>query len=77
MNEIAHSHLKGLIPATDVTRRTFVMTSLATGFAVAAGPVTAETIRTDAKGLVAGEVKIPAKDGWKRLNAFLKANGAS
>ncbi len=44
-------------------RRGFVMTSLATGFAVATLPVSAQTITTDTKGLVAGEVSIPVKDG--------------
>lgn len=39
-------------------RRTFVTTSLASGFAFAVRPVSAQTITTDAQGLVAGEVKI-------------------
>ena len=39
------------------------MTSLATCFAVASGPVLAQAIQTDAKGLVAGEVSIPVTDG--------------
>ena len=39
-------------------RRTFVVTSLATGFALAVSPVTAQTLRTEATGLVAGEIKI-------------------
>jgi carboxymethylenebutenolidase len=41
------------------TRRAFVTTSLATGFALAVRPVSADTITTDTDGLVAGEVKIP------------------
>ena len=45
------------------TRRQFVVTTLAAGFALAVRPVSAETITTDAKGLEAGEVKIPVKDG--------------
>ena len=47
----------------DLTRRAFVVTTLATGFALAVQPVTAETIKTDDKGLVAGEVKIPVAKG--------------
>jgi carboxymethylenebutenolidase len=39
------------------------MTSLAAGFALAAQPVSAQTITTDTKGLEAGEVKIPVPDG--------------
>ena len=46
-----------------VTRREFAMTTLATGFALAAQPVTADTITTDTKDLTAGEVKIPVKGG--------------
>jgi carboxymethylenebutenolidase len=39
------------------------MTSLATGFALAAQPVSGQTITTDTQGLEAGEVKIPVADG--------------
>jgi carboxymethylenebutenolidase len=52
-----------LLPRTELTRRGFVVTTLATGFAMAVLPVSAETITTDNKGLEAGEVKIPAKGG--------------
>jgi carboxymethylenebutenolidase len=48
----------------DITRREFMATAtLATGFALAVQPVSAKVITTDAKGLVAGAVKIPVKDG--------------
>src|SRR5258708_120697 len=57
------SELKSLLPKIDFTRRDFVATSLAAGFALAAQPISAETITTDAKGLEAGEVKIPVTDG--------------
>jgi len=46
-----------------VTRREFVVTALAAGFALAVRPVSAQRIRTDPSGLQAGEVKIPAADG--------------
>ena len=49
--------------AEGLSRRTFVVTSLATGFAVAAQPVLAQAITTDAKGLSVGEVQIPVADG--------------
>jgi carboxymethylenebutenolidase len=55
--------LLSLLPKVDFTRREFVMTSLAAGFALAVQPISAETITTDTKGLEAGEVKIPVKDG--------------
>lgn len=45
------------------SRRTFMGTALAaTGFALAAGPVQAAAISTDAAGLDAGPVLIPARD---------------
>lgn len=47
---------------SDLTRRDVVASALATGFALAVQPVTAQTITTDSKGLVSGEVKIPVKD---------------
>jgi carboxymethylenebutenolidase len=47
-----------------ITRREFVVTSLATGFAAAVAPVAGQaTISTDTQGLVAGEVKVPVPDG--------------
>src|SRR5947209_15989891 len=55
--------LLSLVPRPSFSRRDFVVTSLAAGFALAVQPVSAETITTDAKGLEAGEVKIPTKDG--------------
>lgn len=47
----------------EITRRQFITTAtLATGFALAVEPISAKVITTDAKGLVAGAVKIPVKD---------------
>jgi carboxymethylenebutenolidase len=48
-----------------VGRRAFVVTSLATGFALAVSPVSAQTITTDAKGLLAGEIKIGAMPAYR------------
>jgi len=45
------------------SRRGFVMTSLMTGLTLATSSVEAQVIRTDADGIEAGEVKIPAADG--------------
>ena len=52
-----------LLPRLQWSRRGFVVTSLATGFALSVQPVSAEAIHTDATGLEAGEVKIPVTDG--------------
>ncbi len=55
--------LKSLLPKLELSRREFVVTSLISGFALAVQPVTAETITTDSKGLVAGEVKVEVEGG--------------
>jgi carboxymethylenebutenolidase len=61
--EVIESGLQGLLPRSQWSRRGFVMTSLATGFALSVQPVSAEAIHTDATGLEAGEVKVPVPDG--------------
>lgn len=55
--------LKSLLPKLELSRREFVVTSLISGFALAVQPVTADTITTDTKGLVAGEVKVAVEGG--------------
>jgi carboxymethylenebutenolidase len=45
------------------SRRAFIVGSLAAGFALAVLPVSAQTITTDANGLIVGEVKIPVEGG--------------
>src|SRR5436190_9890120 len=55
--------LTSLQPKFDFTRREFVVTTLAAGFALAVQPVSAQTITTDTNGLEAGEVKIPVQGG--------------
>lgn len=58
------SQFESLIPAQSFTRRSFLVTSLGAGFALAVQPVMAQTaIKTDDTGLLAGEVKVPVKDG--------------
>jgi len=47
-----------------LTRREFIaVSSLTAGFAIAVQPISAKTITTSSRGLVAGEVKIPVSDG--------------
>ena len=59
-----HEDLLSLMPKIDLTRRAFLVSSLAAGFALATHPIAAQTlITTDTGGLVAGEVKIPVRDG--------------
>ncbi len=58
-----YQDLTRLLPRPDFSRREFVVTTLAAGFAAATQPVSAQTITTDTHGLEAGEVKIPVADG--------------
>lgn len=50
-----------------LSRRAFVVTSLASGFALAVSPASADTITTDTTGLVAGEVKIGAMPAYRAM----------
>jgi carboxymethylenebutenolidase len=67
--------LETMVPRTRWSRRGFVMTSLATGFALSAGKVSAEAITTDATGLTAGEVKVPTADGDMPAYRAMPATG--
>jgi len=61
---LLESHIESLEPPVgDVSRRIFMAGGLATGFALATLPVSAQTITTDSNGLTAGEVRIPVADG--------------
>ena len=55
--------LDSLLGSRVLTRRQMLVTSLATGFALAAQPVAADAINTSTEGLEAGEVRIPVADG--------------
>ena len=58
------SEFESLVPEQSFSRRSFIVTSLGAGFALAVQPVMAQTaIKTEATGLLAGEVKVPVKDG--------------
>lgn len=53
-----------LLPPLKLDRRGFIATSVAAGFSLAAGQAVAQTaISTNADGLVAGKIDIPAPDG--------------
>jgi carboxymethylenebutenolidase len=58
-----------------LSRRAFVVGSLAAGFALAVMPVSADTITTDSNGLVAGEVKIPVEGGEIPAYRAMPASG--
>jgi carboxymethylenebutenolidase len=63
MTQFEHPDLLSLLPRMDLTRRAMIVTALATGFALAVQPVSAQTITTASDGLTAGDVKIPTADG--------------
>jgi carboxymethylenebutenolidase len=61
--------------STDFTRREFVITTLAAGYALAVQPVSAQNIMTDVTGLNAGEVEIPVADGQIPAYRAMPATG--
>jgi carboxymethylenebutenolidase len=79
MNDMNREDLLALVTnKTAWTRRDFVTSSLAAGFALAVQPVCAQTmIVTDTQGLNAGEVKIPTKDGDIPAYRAMPASGKS
>jgi carboxymethylenebutenolidase len=63
-------------PSGDLSRRTFVATSIVAGFAMAVQPVSAQTmIVTDASGLEAGEVQVPVSYGQMPAYRAMPASG--
>ena len=52
-----------LMSRNELSRRRFLVTTLSAGFALAVRPVRADTITTDAGGLLAGGVRITVPDG--------------
>lgn len=58
------SEFDSLLPPLKLDRRGFIATSVAAGFSLATGQAVAQTaIKTDARGLTAGKIEIPAGDG--------------
>ncbi len=61
-----------------LTRRQFLtFSALATGFALAAQPIQGTTVTTDMAGLVAGEVRIPVRDGLIPAYHTMPAQGTN
>ncbi len=57
-------HIESLLPKVPFTRRGFIASSLASGFALAAGPIAAQTaIITPADGLDVGAALVPVSGG--------------
>jgi carboxymethylenebutenolidase len=64
-----------LVGEKEWNRRDFVVTVLASGFALSVQPVSALTITTDDAGLTAGEVKVPTNDGQIPAYRAMPATG--
>jgi carboxymethylenebutenolidase len=69
--------LVSFLPALSLNRREILVSSLATGFALAVQPISAETITTDSNGLVASEAKIPVADGEIPAYRAMPAKGGN
>src|SRR5262249_33612917 len=66
MNDRAPTNpeFNSLLPKVKFSRRGFIASSVATGFAVSAGPLMAQTmIKTPMDGLAGGDIKIPRTGG--------------
>ena len=64
MNPDNQAQFDSLLPAETLDRRSFIATAIGAGFALAVQPTLAQSlITTDTQGLLAGEIKVPVKDG--------------
>jgi carboxymethylenebutenolidase len=77
MGIVVDPEIRSLFGEQKFDRRAFVVTSLGAGFALAVLPVSAQTISTPADGLVAGEVKVPAKGGDMPAYRAMPATGSN
>ena len=63
-NPLDDPHFNSLVPEVKFNRRSFIATSLATGFALSTGAAVAQTaISTSSEGLDAADIKIPVSGG--------------
>src|SRR5919201_5062846 len=76
MQDFGHDRLS-LSPKLDFSRREMLVTTLATGFALAVQPIAAQTmITTDTVGLDAGEAEIQTADAATPAYVAMPAAGA-
>ena len=62
---------------TRMSRRGFMVSTLAVGFALAVRPVSADTITTDTTGLIASDVSIPTNDSHMPAYRAMPSQGRS
>ena len=78
MEKAIEAEIRSLYGAPKFDRRAFVVTSLGAGFALAAMPLSAQTmITTSTEGLTAGEVKVPAPGGEMPAYVAMPATGGA
>src|SRR5437667_4241632 len=76
--ESIHPELRSLFgDPRPVGRRDFIVTTLGAGFAAAVLPVSSQTITTSSEGLIAGEVKVPVRDGEIPAYRAMPASGSN
>jgi carboxymethylenebutenolidase len=77
-NSMLPSDIEGLTKVAPLSRRDFMSAAAAAaaGYTLAAGPVRAEAIKTDASGLTVGEAKAKVADGEMPVY-FARPDGAS
>ena len=63
MNDKIEPYAPDSATASGITRRRLLVSTLATGFALAVRPTWSATVVTDSTGLTAGEIRIPTTDG--------------
>lgn len=71
-----NEELASLLTRAKDSRRN-VLAKVATGFALAAHPIAAETITTSSQGLVAGDIRIPAAGGEIAAYRAMPAQGGN
>lgn len=63
MNDKIEPNVPDSATASGITRRRLLVSTLATGFALAVRPTWSAPVVTDSTGLTAGEIRIPTTDG--------------
>ena len=73
---MSQQEFDSLVPELRLNRRRFLVTSLGAGFALATQPIMAQTaVKTDAEGLLAGEIQVPTAEGPLAAYRAMPAGG--
>ncbi len=78
MSHTPSPEFDSLVPAVPFTRRTFIVSTLGAGFALAVQPIMAQTaITTGTDGLIVSEINLPVSGGEMPAYAAKPATGAN